>query len=770
MPKNVITDITQTTFTPLDLLPQQDIREKLASLVLHGPPAGIKGEIAWQLQLFGEQLNGASCSEIKVVVFGGGSGLSNIIGGDSRRSDWPQKPFEGLKRVFSQTRSVVCITDNGGSTGEILKDLDLVAIGDLRHVLLSSIQAGRLQQRYQLLRREVKETVETLAKIFNFRFTTPLIEGTSHLEGMQAEISTLPAALRSYLEQLMFFLQTEAELSPLLQRPQCLGNLLLVAAIFQQQREYQQSSHTALYNGLTSLAFAIGAGERAVLPCTSTPAGLLVRYANGVEILGEHKLETAQRGVAIAGVTVRYSGPVRVYKEIVDDIAEADIIICAPGSLYSSIIPVLQTPGIADAVRGNKKALKMLVSNIWVQEGETDMVFDNPGRRFYVSDMIEAYDANIPGGIAGLFTEILCVSLRDIPASILQRYAVEGKMPIYVDREKLIQRGLIPVECDIYSDALLQTRGVIQHDAFSLAKVVRSLFHGRSLYSQGEALQGDTNQSDASVETVITMEAPYLRYRRLSKRIADISFRGSSVNDLSLDALKETFIDIIWDNPIIPLSHLGYFAEVELYASRDWHREQKWDNVFSYYDPQDNTLKIRKEHLVNRSNIELALFIGLGESLLGNYAASKELVPIMVDGKALGQVYHLYLRPQQKRHCYFTEEELDRFLTLARMQRVEGEPGHYTRLLNMGEGFTPPGLLMGLIYAWYIDNRLATHIEYKMSVLKIARSSLIPNQLHMAERRRETVAFFREVVFAGGGVRSKMSFELKRKRYFNRCK
>ena len=61
------------------------------------------------------------------------------------------------------------------------------------------------------------------------------------------------------------------------------------------------------------------------------------------------------------------------------------------------------------------------------------------------------------------------------------------------------------------------------------------------------------------------------------------------------------------------------------------------------------------------------------------------------------------------------------------------DENHYTRLVNNGEGFTPPGLLMGLMYAWYIDNRFASHIEYKMSVMKINQTDLIPEQLKMVE-------------------------------------
>jgi hypothetical protein len=76
-----------------------------------------------------------------------------------------------------------------------------------------------------------------------------------------------------------------------------------------------------------------------------------------------------------------------------------------------------------------------------------------------------------------------------------------------------------------------------------------------------------------------------------------------------------------------------------------------------------------------------------------------------------------------------------------------GSSTHFTRLINGDEGFTPPGMLMGLNYAWYLDNRFASHVEYKMAVMKIAPSDLIPEQVKMLARRQRLVSFFREVVF-----------------------
>ncbi len=148
----------------------------------------------------------------------------------------------------------------------------------------------------------------------------------------------------------------------------------------------------------------------------------------------------------------------------------------------------------------------------------------------------------------------------------------------------------------------------------------------------------------------------------------------------------------------------------------------------------------------NFRKFEVAFLIALGESLLGNYAKTKEMKLIEVDSIHLGKVYHLFLRSEKERECFFSDDNLKKYLILARMLDV-GED-HFTRLIHGEEGFTPPGLLMGLIYAWYLENRLASHIEYKMSVMQVDQTDLIPEQLKMLTRREKMIAFFRGVVFS----------------------
>jgi hypothetical protein len=83
-------------FGPLDLLPYAELPEKLIALALTGSPPGPAG-VAAQLRDLASALNNVATEHVRVVVFGGGTGLSNVIGGDSRNPEWPRAPFHGLK-------------------------------------------------------------------------------------------------------------------------------------------------------------------------------------------------------------------------------------------------------------------------------------------------------------------------------------------------------------------------------------------------------------------------------------------------------------------------------------------------------------------------------------------------------------------------------------------------------------------------------------------------------------------------------------------------
>ena len=59
----------------------------------------------------------------KIVVFGGGTGISCLL--------------SGLKLFPVDVTAVITVSDNGSSTGVLKKELDIPAVGDVGKVLLS---------------------------------------------------------------------------------------------------------------------------------------------------------------------------------------------------------------------------------------------------------------------------------------------------------------------------------------------------------------------------------------------------------------------------------------------------------------------------------------------------------------------------------------------------------------------------------------------------------------------------------------------------------
>jgi uncharacterized cofD-like protein len=744
--------------TPLDMLPQEDLREKLVELVLNGQPRGVDRETSALFGALRTSLIGRKVDETRVVVFGGGSGLSNVIGGDNRRAGWLRQPFSGLKEIFPHTRSVVCVTDDGGSTGEMLKDLPLVALGDIRHVLISSMQLEKLQKGYGLSVYEAIEAAASIAALFNYRFEKFPENPDALLLSCGVGLETLPEALRDAMHELIHHLFADPRLAKTLTRPHCLGNVLLAAAVYRNIElsldndalsRQPEILRRALYSGLNFLADLLGAEKRAVLPCTSTPAQLRVRYANGVQITGESKSSFAKRGVPVDRVYVDFHDEPVVYEEIFEDIRRADILILAPGSLYSSIIPIFRVPGLAECVRRNSHAPEDSGVESLGPGRETDLSISDPDRKFHVSDMIRAYERNIPGGTTGLFQQVLCLSLRDVPASVLQRYAVEGKIPIYLDRDIVKEQGYTPLECGIFSKDSLAERGVIQHDPTILAKAIKTLYVVQECFPEDKRVQiGNGRSGSGNTGVTIQPILPCQKYQKIIEILDNLEIRHGRRGgcDQIAARIRSQICGIIWKHQDIPLAHLEYIRGIRRVDLEDWRRDQRWDNVFSFFDPEERCIVIRRDQFEVSQKLEVAFLIALGESLLGDYAVSKDMDSVDLDGLHLGKVYHLRLREESERSCYFREKDLRLYLKLARMLPT-ADPCHYTRLINGEEGFTPPGLFMGLMYAWYLENQFASHIEYKMTVLKIWQSDLIPEQLKMLARRKEIISFFRDVVF-----------------------
>jgi uncharacterized cofD-like protein len=679
---------------------------------------------------------------MRVVAFGGGTGLSTVVGGNPQLEDWSENPFVGLKQEFPSIDVVVCTTDDGGSTGLLLQELPIIGIGDLRKLLLSLILSENLQMTYGLNDVATTNLVRLIHRILNHRF--PI--GRDDFRTVSNPLLVVPKELRTFCpEPLKKLLRALGQyVSPLGDGPcikpagHCLGNLILTAAILGETQDNGKSppSLNAIYAGLDLVASAIGARPGRLHPATPTIGQLVVRYSNGVAVRGENKAALSRRKFPIDRVNVEFNEDPVVSEKLCQIIQEADLIVFAPGSLYTSIIPILQIRPLVNAIKKNRKALKVLGANFWIQEGETDISRRGVNRGYYVSELVESYDRNVPGGAGGLFDVIISANLEHIPGDVLRNYALEGKSPIFLDRNRVEAFGLLPLEATIYSRQRLALDQVIHHDPHQFSLAIRALLVAHRQFN----LKREAITFPRSMPPVVLTSAydrPLCTYQNTTREIL-------STKRFSTKRLRSEMQEILWENRDIRVNHLSYFQGAEIVRASRWNRSKEWDNVLGYYDPEDGMLKIHEQLSRDEERLKDNLLVAFGESLLGRYLESRRWI-FQDDGSA--RCYEIRLRPVNERRCFLNDKHLRGYLTLSRMVPSPHDRRSYKITLNGDEGFIPPGLLFGLTYAWYLNNAYGGIMEYEMSLLHWPPEKLIPYQLEERKRKQALIAFFRKVVF-----------------------
>lgn len=109
-----------------------------------------------------------------------------------------------------------------------------------------------------------------------------------------------------------------------------------------------------------------GVGGR-VLPVTADNVHLRAEYACGEVAVGETAIVARRLPIRRLSLDRR----VRPLPEVIEALVNADVIIVGPGSLYTSLLPVLMVDGVAATIFG-VRATKILVANLMTEPGETD--------------------------------------------------------------------------------------------------------------------------------------------------------------------------------------------------------------------------------------------------------------------------------------------------------------------------------------------------------------------------------------------------------------
>ena len=234
-------------------------------------------------------MNGRS-GRPSVVVVGGGHGCSRSLA--------------ALGRLDVARTAVVTVADDGGSSGRLRRDHDVVALGDLRMATLALAADG-----------SGDGSRATIAALARRRFVRGELAGHS------------------------------------------LGNLLLLGLLEEHRGDLDAA--------LATFGALLGVDGR-VLPVTHEPVILMAETDAGT-IAGQAAVATARR---IHHVRLDPPGA-SLAPGVAEAVATADLVLLGPGSLYTSVLPVLLVPGMADAMRSTS-ARVVLVGNLREQPGETE--------------------------------------------------------------------------------------------------------------------------------------------------------------------------------------------------------------------------------------------------------------------------------------------------------------------------------------------------------------------------------------------------------------
>ncbi|MFD1957046.1 uridine diphosphate-N-acetylglucosamine-binding protein YvcK [Paenibacillus thailandensis] len=233
-----------------------------------------------------------------------------------------------------------------------------------------------------------------------------------------------------------------------------LGNLMLAA---------MSDIAGDFVSGVRALSKVLAVRGR-VLPAAGQAIVLKAEMADGSIVVGESMIPKA--GLPIKRVFIDPEN-VEPLPEAIQAINDADAILMGPGSLYTSIIPNLLVPKLAEAIV-RSTAVKLFVCNVMTQPGETD--------GYTVSMHADAIEKHIG---ARLFNYVI-VNDGEIPPEVKAKYGEKGAHEVPLDLEELNKRGYT-----VIADRLVLFRTYLRHDTERLSHHIYKLVENWMLRKRG---------------------------------------------------------------------------------------------------------------------------------------------------------------------------------------------------------------------------------------------------------------------------------------------
>ncbi len=215
-----------------------------------------------------------------------------------------------------------------------------------------------------------------------------------------------------------------------------------------------------------------------VLPASLDNLCLVATLENGDEIQGESQIPGATSRIIKVRCEPENPEPL---PEVIEAIRDAELIILGPGSLYTSVLPNLLIPSVAEAVH-RSKAPKIYICNVMTQPGETD--------NYSVGDHLQVLLEHCPDKH---LVDAVVVN-NWIPERLVEKYKESGSVPVVIDRERLEAMGMGLIE-----RVLVDEGHSIRHNSKRLSRSIIHWFK-KEYRRKMKVLQGGKDQSNQDSE------------------------------------------------------------------------------------------------------------------------------------------------------------------------------------------------------------------------------------------------------------------------------
>lgn len=249
---------------------------------------------------------------LKIACIGGGSGLSALLSGLKQYADLYTKDENIID--LDSLAAIVTVSDDGGSSGRLVEEFDVLPPGDIRRLLYTLSDA------------------DEIAGLFEYRFSS-----NGDLGG------------------------------------HTIGNLLLTA-LTKIQGNFPKAIQAAS-RLLSVRGQIIPVTLDSTVLCAELANGEIIRGESTIPMRENREpikrvfFEPRENGKTNHSNGENYD--CQAHQSAIDALVNADAIIIGPGSLYTSIMPNLVIKGIVDTIK-RSNAVKIYVCNVMTQPGETD--------------------------------------------------------------------------------------------------------------------------------------------------------------------------------------------------------------------------------------------------------------------------------------------------------------------------------------------------------------------------------------------------------------